>query len=122
MVPANHYSSWTVSIPEGASNILLDGSLSTTSCSYAMAIPPPAVYRTFETDRGAINAAGTTLVEWGSTNACGASRIATNIGPGVVGPLHLSSGETLVFWSSAPATAQLSVLAPLEMSYVEPGE
>lgn len=119
------YAAWTVPLPANATGIFLELSLATTSCSFAVAFLPSAVFTAFQTNRSAIVAPGALLVEESYASSCPPPplplpAVSSNAPPflsGVLGPLHLSTNDTLVFLNTAPGLAELWVLAPIEVSY-----
>lgn len=113
-----NYSAWPIIAPPSASNFWLEGLIGTTGCSYTIAILPLAVFQAFLNDRGAVNSPGALLLQSGWASVCPSPPVSTAVGFGTIGPFGLTSGDTLVFYNSWGSAVQLTVLAPIEVSYL----
>lgn len=111
------YVAWPISSPANASEFFFESWMATTACDYEMVVAPNSVFVNF-TSGGPLLTTGTVLLLSAYTNACTVSAEPTLFGPGVLGPLNLTSGDVVVFLNQAGAPASLSLLAPFEISYL----
>ncbi len=115
---SGNYSAWPISAPPGASSFWLGGSIATSGCGYTIALLPPAVFQAFQSDRSAINSPDAFVLQSGWASTCPNPPVSTVSGFGTIGPFNLNSGDTLVFYNSWGSVVQLTVLAPIEVSYL----
>jgi hypothetical protein len=115
---AENFSSWRLSVPAGASSFWLDGSITTTGCSFILSILPPLVYQAFQSNRSEAYSPDALVVSSGWSASCPSPPVSRDVGPGPTGPLNLTSGDILVFLNSWGSTAQVTFLAPIELSYL----
>ncbi len=117
-VSAGGYAAWPITIPEGAKGVWLEASLAQTGCAYTLSILPPSVFQQFQVNRSAIDSGSSQLIESGWTSSCPNPQVSTPFGPGAIGPLNISSGDVLVFYNWWSGGVELTVLDPIEISYL----
>lgn len=117
-ISAGNYAAWQLTWPPGGSSVHLALGIATNACNFEAAILPPSIFHDFQSNRDAINSPGAvTLFGWAGSSC---SATPTSIGLGPIGPLNISSGDTLVLFNAQESTAQLVVLDPIELSYLTP--
>ncbi len=116
-VGAGNYSDGPLLFPPGVSSLWLEASIITTSCNFVTAILSLSLYQAFQTDRSVIDSPGALSLVHEQLSPCSVGT--SNAFPyTALGPLNVSSGDMLVFFNAAGGTAELIVLAPIEVSYL----
>lgn len=115
LLESHGYTAWTISAPVSASSFFLAMEMTTSSCNDELAELPEVTFQAFESGRGPLNGNGTDVIEASSSSPCSPS-LATTVG--VLGPLNWSTSDVLVYFNGGESTATLSLLAPLEVSYL----
>jgi hypothetical protein len=98
--------SWPISLPAGATGVWLEAWLAQTGCNYSLFIQPANVSMSPQ------------LITAGYGSSCPTPPVSTVFGPGAMGPLNITSGDSLVFYNGWSDSVQLSVLYPIEVSYL----
>ena len=119
---ADNYTAWTLSAPPGATSFHLEGLLSMTGCGFVIAFLPATLFQEFETNRSVIRSPNATLIsDVEVTVGCDPTSV-TYAGIGSLYPLNLTAGSDLVFWNPWDGSMQLTVLGPIEVSYLTPDQ
>lgn len=117
-ISSGQYFAWPVIVPTNASDLLLEYSLATNGCDYALAILPPAVYAEFQINRSTVDLPGAYLISEGSPIPCTVSTVPSPVDMGTIGPLDVSTGSTLVVVDPWIGPLELVVQSPIEISYL----
>jgi hypothetical protein len=114
----NQYSSWPVLLPINSTGFYLEGSLAATGCGSTIAILPLLLYHEFQANRSAIDGPSSDVIAGGYASPCPDPNFSSQLGPGAIGPLELTSGSRLVALNTWLDTIDITVLAPIEISYL----
>ena len=113
----NGYAAWTISAPSDAARFFVEYGLVTSSCSFELAMLPPANYRAFVSGHGPLNAHGTEAILNLLGSSCGLAS-----GPAEAwcetGPFNWTSSDVVVFFNGDGDGAGLNFFSPLEVSYL----
>jgi len=117
-LPAGGYFAWAVPVPAISTGLWLNGTIAATACSDRLAILPGVLYEEFQQNRSVIYTPGALGIGGGTYTPCQTLSKLQNVGLAVFGPFSVTPGERVVFYNAGPNTAQIAILAPLEVSYL----
>lgn len=118
---AGGYSCWPISLPPGAKDVWLEGLLASTGCAFVLGVLPFPLFQQFQTNSSVIDSSGVYLIWAGGIQSCQGSSISADLPPGIPVPLGNLTAGVLVYYNSGPVGATLTVVSPIELSFLVDG-